>query len=1027
MLLIGIYGRLKVGLIPLLIAAFGTVQCTKTEDYSDLPEKIDFNYHIRPILSQNCFVCHGPDVSTREANLRLDNFDHAILERENGGAAIVPRKAHKSLLLDRISSTDTKFRMPPPEAKKTLSGREIALLERWIDQGAEYKPHWAFITPELPKLPDSLTAGSPTAIIDHLVGKELVSKGLEPSPRASRSSLVRRVSYLLTGLPPSPEDVQNFVSDSSPDAYEKMIDRSLESPHFGERWARHWMDLVRYGEGLGHEYDFTIGGAWQYRDYLIRAFNQDVPYDLFVKEHLAGDMLAEPRSNPQEGYNESIFGTAHFFLGEGKHSPVDIKMEEADRIDNLIDVTSKTFQALTVSCARCHDHKFDPIPTTDYYSMYGMFESTRVVPHPAKVSPSFEGQVARLKQIKQEIREQVVGQLALAKTTQVSSESITRLANFVETLPGPKQQIQQPDHKIIGDFRQGTWKGWHSDGWAFGNGPMLGEPVLDVRSNNVVGLRSAVASSRVIGLGIPGALRSPNFLIENDSLAIRAAGLNGTIRIIVDNFQIIRSPLYGNLEIHINDPRFNTYVFDMDLVKGHKAYIEFMPGSYGGQSAFRGAFVFRSSPDDYIEIEYIVAFDKEIPNMNKSQYDDVNNSNDTVKDAMLAWANNKASAKEVAIINDWLEQEPGNYSSSAIKDLVKTYDSILAQLETPTYFIGVIEGDAVFSPVFIRGSPSKLSEERVPRHFLSATEAGPKDFPQGGSGRMAWAESVIDPNNPLTARVMVNRIWHHIFGRGIVESVDNFGVQGQLPSHPELLDYLALRFVEDNWSIKKMIRLIILSDSFRRSTEALDRNRTNDPNNIYLHHFPVRRLEAEAIRDELLAVSGRLDRTMYGEPVPVHLTEFMTGRGIPPASGPLDGDGRRSIYISIRRNFLSPMMLAFDMPIPFSTFGKRNTTNVPAQSLALLNDPFVHQQARNLAENILKDEDIQTVTDRVSEIYLRALSRKIRPEELLAAKTFLEMQAQDYGFKLEELENNADLWTDYCHSVVNLKEFIHLL
>ena len=350
----------------------------------DLPKTVDFNYHIRPLLSQNCFVCHGPDSSSREAGLRLDNLEGATALLESGNYAIVPGDAEGGSLIQRLRSENPEVRMPPPEAKKIMSEREIALLEKWIDQGAEWKPHWAFIHPEMPDIPGNLKETSIAHKIDHFIEEELNRRELKKSDQASKNSLIRRASYILTGLPPAPEAVDAFIADSSEQAFEKVVDQYLASPHFGERWARHWMDLVRYGEAMGHEFDIEISHAWEYRDYLIRAFNADVPFDLFVKEHLAGDMLEEPRYHPAEGYNESIFGTGYFYLGEGKHSPVDTKQEEADKIDNMIDVTSKTFQALTVACSRCHDHKFDPIPTTDYYAMYGMIESARLGPHPAR-------------------------------------------------------------------------------------------------------------------------------------------------------------------------------------------------------------------------------------------------------------------------------------------------------------------------------------------------------------------------------------------------------------------------------------------------------------------------------------------------------------------------------------------------------------------------------------------------------------------------------------------------------------------
>ena len=1003
-----------------------------SEKEHDLPDKVDFNYDIRPILSQNCFVCHGPDSSTRKANLRLDNFEGATAHLEHGGAAIVPGNISKSLLVDRISSEDPEFHMPPPEAKKTLSAREVALMKRWIDQGAKWKPHWAFIKPELPDLPDDIQEASVSEVIDHLIDRELIIKQLEPAPSAKKNALIRRVSYLLTGLPPDPVDVMAFIADTSADNYEKMVDQYLSSPQYGERWARHWMDLVRYGEYKGHEFDFAISGAWQYRDYLIRAFNQDVHYDLLVKEHLAGDMLTEPRYNPEEGFNESIIGTAYFFLGEGKHSPVNVKVEEYERIDNMIDVTSKLFQALTVGCARCHDHKFDPIPTTDYYAMYGMIESSRIGPLPARKTQKQVAQIEELKKIQKEIKIQLGAQFTDA-VNEATPQFISQLQQFVKNADDiHSSENDSANYRVIGDFRQGDWKGWYTTGWAFGETPLRGTPVFDKQSRRVSGLVGGIASSRYFKSGVMGVLRSPNFIIEHDSIAIRARGINGTIRIIADNFQIIRYPLYGNLEKKLNSELWETYTSDLSLIKGHKAYLEFMPGIYGEldpeiEVKNSTRHIYSIKPQDYIEVQYAVAFDGEFPDLPFPVLDDQYDFSVKAKTQSISdWKNNQANTEQILLLNHWLKETNGITYPKALSELLTTYDGIAAQLYDSTHFLGLSEGDAVFSPVFIRGSIDKLSENKVPRQFLTAVKTGLDSFPQYGSGRLAWAESVVDTENPLTARVMVNRIWHHLFGKGIVETVDNFGLQGKLPSHPELLDYLAYRFIEEGWSIKQMIKHILLSQTFQRSTTTVAENQKIDPGNILLQHFPVRRLEAEAIRDGILSVTQNLDLTMYGESIPIHLTEFMTGRGMPSESGPLDGGSRRSIYIAVRRNFLSPMLLAFDMPIPFSTFGKRNTTNVPAQSLSLMNDPFVHQQAMYWAENLLRQKDV-TISERINEIYIRAFSRQPSVEDLRGAETLLENLAKEYSQPLEEMKNDPQFWADYCHTIFNMKEFIHLL
>lgn len=985
----------------MLICLIASQLTTPSIDYpeiieAELPETVDFNFHIRPILSNNCFVCHGPDESSREANLRLDNYEDATAELENG-AAIIPRNPDASLLMQRITSSDPDWQMPPADSKKQLTPYEIGLLRKWIEQGANWKEYWAFIPPEKPIGIDHLS--DPSAVIDHLINQSLTHHSLQPAAKADNAALIRRVAYLMTGLPPTSTEVQDFLKDNRDNAYEKIVDNYLASPHFGERWARHWMDLMRYGESMGHEGDFNISHAYEYRDYLIRAFNQDVPYDLFVKEHLAGDLLKQPRYHPESGVLESPLGTAYLFLGEGKHSPVDIKQEEADKIDNMIDVTAKTFQGLTVSCARCHDHKFDPIPTTDYYAMYGMIESARITPIPARRTNTQESKLVALKQLKKEIFTQLQEEWQ-GDGIEFSTEETQQHSRFINQLATQKDTSS---FQLLVDFRTGNKEGWYATGWAFGENPLQAEPLIDRSNYTLSELRQGMVSSRVYGTGLQGVLRSPNFLVEHDSIIIKARGNASDIRIIVENFQTIQNPLYGGLEKQVNNDEWQTYVFDLTLVQGRKAYFEFMSGTYNG-----GKHEFSISEDSYVEVQYAVAFNNVRP-------DEL---------ALSSVANPIANEKDqIAKVNQQLQANPYKVSRE-LKEKIKQYDALAYQLRDTTHVLGVVDGDAVFSPVFNRGSINNVSEEKVKRQFLSAIDLTTGNFPQEGSGRLAWAASVIDPKNPLTARVLVNRLWHHTFGRGIVESVDNFGLQGALPSHPALLDYLALLFVEEGWSIKTLLKYLLLSETFQRSTTTQIENQEIDPENIYLHHFPIRRLEAEAIRDGILTVSSSLDRTFYGSPIPVHLTEFMTGRGRPRASGPLDGAGRRSIYTAIRRNFLPPFMLTFDFPIPFTTFGKRNTTNVPAQSLTLLNDPFVHEQAQKWGERVAIAKG--SLEEKVQQIYWTAFARSATEMEVQQAVTFIEEQAAEQEKTIERMVNDPLLWEDYCHAIFNMKEFIYL-
>lgn len=982
---------IAIGLLCALISS-----CGDNKQFSEpLPETVDFNFHIRPILVQNCYLCHGPDASGRKAELRLDTYEGATALLKEGGQAIVPGKPSKSQLIYRINHEAEDMVMPPPDSNYKLTEREKALLEKWIDQGAEWKSHWAFIKPE------TEIAHNESKAIDSLINMRIQQKGLIKTSEADKNTLIRRVSYLLTGLPPSPEDVQHFIADTSKDAYENMVDSYLNSTGYGERWARHWMDLVRYAETKGHEFDYPIVGAYKYRDYLIRAFNQDLPYDQLLREHLAGDLLEEPRENEEMDISESPMGTAFYVMGEGKHSPVDIKKEEADRIDNMIDVTSKTFQGLTVSCAKCHDHKFDPISADDYYALYGIMESTRFAPI-ADISMTTRQTAEEIQDLNLYMRK-------------IIADSWTQKGVQEMTASGELQKKDLPrdaPFKIIGDFRNSNFDGWITNGLAFGKRTTLGNPLVDKTSGKLLGLDEGRASSKTLGTGVLGSLQSPNFILDTDYIGVRARGMHSTIRIIIDNFQLIQNPIYGELEQQINAKAWNNYVFDISPWKGHKAYIEILPGGYKGH--------YYSLPENaFIEAQYAVTYDTEWPVEMKRPI----NGKPVEKED---WPTLDLSAGLVKGLNQKLKE---GRLPSKFPELATAMDSnrqLVEKLDSDSFFYAITDGFGINSPVFNRGDHNDLLEKDIPRRFLSALPLGNVPFTSKGSGRLELAEAMLNEENPLTARVMVNRIWHHLFGKGIVETVDNFGLQGKLPSHPELLDYLAIKFQKEEWSIKKMVRSIVTSQAFKRSTARNEELTSKDPNNIYLASFPVRRLEAEAIRDGVLAVSGSLDSTMYGPPVKTYLTEFMQGRGRPNQSGPMDGAGRRSIYQEVRRNFLEPMMVTFDRPIPFSTFGNRNVTNVPAQSLTLMNDPFIAQQAQIMAEKLLAQKEL-TFDQKIEWIYRRTFSRKPNPEEINKAKQFIS------GLRKMESASKTDsdieilIWKDFCHSIFNLKEFIYLI
>ncbi len=939
----------------------------------DDPAAVEFfEAKVRPLLVNRCQTCHGGGKS--KGGLRLDSKTQALAGGDTG-PAIVPGKPDESLLVEAINYGDA-LQMPP---KSKLPAEEIATLTRWVEQGAtwpigresssgsgtvrpfnlrERAGHWSLQPVKDPTPPEVKDRAWPINAVDRFLLAKLEAKGLKPAGEADRATLIRRLTFDLTGLPPRPPEVDAFVNDPAPDAYEKLVERLLASPHYGERWARHWLDLVRFAETSGHEFDYDIPLAYRYRDYVIRALNADVPYNRLVVEHVAGDLLPDPRRDPDTGTNESVLGTGFFRLHEGVHSPVDLKEDGASKVDNQIDVLGKAFLGLTIACARCHDHKFDAITTKDYYALAGFLASSRHSLAFLDPADRFAPRIAELESIREQIAAKAPGPVAADR-------------------PGP---AESPD-VVFEDFSGKTFGEWFVNGDAFGKGPTRPN-AWKVRGDRVEPLPPGVAHSGAISDRLRGVLRSKNFTLTKPYVHILAAGRGGRINLVVDGFEKIRSPIYGDLVHNVDHgDAFRWVSMDAAQWVGHPAYIEIDDGATvdftGGQSFIRDG-------RGFIAVDEIRFSDGPPPPV--------------------------PSRPTPPTIG------PGGRLDE-LQPLLARYREVEATLPEPTLGQALTDGTGLDVKVHIRGSTKNLGEV-APRRFLEVLAGDSPAWTSEGSGRLELARKMADPANPLTARVLVNRLWHHHFGRGIVPSVDDFGAMGREPTHPELLDYLASRFVASGWSIKAMHRLIVTSKAYRMSSQLAPESDRLDPSNELWHRRDVRRLEAEAIRDAILTVSGRLDNTLFGPSVPPHLTSFMEGRGRPGHSGPLDGDGRRSLYLNVRRNFLTPMLLAFDYPTPASSMGRRNVSNVPAQALTLMNDPFLIGQAKFWAGRIRKDPKIGAM-ESVDTMYREAFGRSPSDDERSAALAFLEEQSQAYG-KPDDLR----AWADLAHVLFNVKEFV---
>ena len=873
-----------------------------------------FEKKIRPVLAEKCYGCHSAKLARPMGGLRLDSREGA---RKGGdsGPAVAPGDPASSLLLKAISYRDLQLKMPPTGK---LSDGQIADFTAWIEMGApdprveasagppaakrgidfaEARKFWAFQPVQDPPPPAVRQQAWPSSPIDRFLLAKLEEKGIAPAAPADRRTLLRRVTFDLIGLPPTPREIDDFLSDRAPGAFARVVDRLLASPHYGERWGRHWLDLVRYAETNGHEFDNDKIDAWRYRDYVIRAFNQDLPYDRFVREHIAGDLLPEKRVSLDGDFLESPIGTSFFWFGEVLNSATDSVKSRADEVDNQIDVIGKTFLGLTVACARCHDHKFDPIPTADYYGLAGVMHSTA-------------------------LDEAVIDSPARARRI-----ALLRARYTPSAAPEPKA-APRPGDIVFEDFQKPGFDGWRVAGQAFGQGPARGAA------------DSFGGSDRFMG-----SLTSQKFRMPKLFVHVKLAGSKGDSRLkelAALRFTLVADGYKGNHLVPSGSDVFAWQTMRMTQHIGRICYFEIVDRSATG----------------HIAVSKIVFSDSEKPPADEEER---------------------------------LSDGPGDPDEPVPPSIFAT----IATDEEPHDV-----------RIHIRGNHRNLGET-APRRFLQALAGQDQPPIRAGSGRLELARNIADAGNPLTARVMVNRIWKYHFGYGLVRSTDNFGRTGDRPTHPELLDYLARRFVESGWSVKAMHRLILLSSAYRMSSRAEAAAAKADPENKLLSHFPVQRLEAEEIRDATLAISGALDGKMFGPSVPPYISRFQDGRG-KPVSGPLDGAGRRGIYIQVRRNFLTPMFLAFDYPLPISTIGRRGVSTVPSQALIMMNDEFLELESRAWARRV--EAAAGDPRARVAKMYEAAFGREPEPWELAAALDFVRAQP----------------WADLAHVLLNSAEFIYV-
>ena len=1060
-----------------------------------------FESNIRPLFSENCYKCHSADAEKIKGGLLLDSKP-GLLRGGDSGEAIIPGDVEASRLIHMVRH-DPDFESMPPKSK--LSKKQIGLLESWISMGApdprleetvrevdesdfnleERKQWWSLQAVKKHNPPKVENTSWPSNNYDRFILAKLEGKNWQPAEAADRRTLLRRLSFDLVGLAPTAEELETFVNDRSPKAYQKQVDRLLASQHFGEKWARHWMDLTRYAESKSFEQDYTMPYSWRYRDYLIQAFNDDVPYDQFILESLAGDLLTNPRFNAETGDNESVKGPGFIYLSDGQHGPPDLHEDEARIFDGMIDTVSKAFLGSTIACARCHDHKFDAITTADYYSFYGLLRSSRFT-HFNTVSESLQKKVLRQLASKQSTlrsaifdagKEDVINAAAYLETSKAIFENEefqsdllsldskytennrkkdsdaydkaldellshylpkaekldpTVLSNWLKLRINPVIQKQWPELKIIhGNSPEedaeeksqvfaevaSKLKNWKRQGLGFKDQPRKpGSIIVSGKGNHAV--QSVVGDTLLGGkltARIVGAVRSPDFILDGKPIELEAKGQFGAVRLVVRNYELTgRGPTTAKLFQAVNANHWQKIRMETYLWEGQPAYLEILQNGEATHSIKPKEDEVEGNDKAYITVRFDGG-----PDWSEfwKNYEDVPN---TLASLWEKGRKNRLNATEAELLSALFGAglvSSDITKSPKLKKALLAYRETAAQLPYPRLTRSLTDGDPKDEPVYIRGLHKNPSKEPNPRHWLDGL--GGSELKSKGSGRLEWAQYLADPQNPLTSRVLVNRVWKHIFGTGLVATVNDFGIMGRAPTHPELLDYLASDFVKTDWSIKSLLRKLVLSSTYQMASNPSPAALNEDPANLLLQHMPVKRLEAEAIRDHILACSGELNTEIFGPSVQAYVGDLPTSRAAP-NPGPLDGDGRRSVYLEMRRSFLPSFLRAFDMPNATEPIGTRQVTNVPAQSLALMNAPFVHEQAAAWARRITQSE--LSNKERIHHIHLKAFSRPATEKELDWAHRFIASMAEEYNTETTD----PKVWTDLCHLIYNRKDFIYL-
>jgi hypothetical protein len=998
--------------------------------YGNDPQLEFFESRIRPVLVENCYACHN-SLGHADGGVVLD-WRGGILAGGDNGPIVQLNDPAVSKLLAVIKHEIEGMEMPQGGAKLPVAA--IADIEKWIQSGladprqspptkeefdsqtsweanfARRLDWWSLqpIAPKLP-LPESLQESTADAdalhypgLIDYFINQKLSEANIPKQRRASNYQLVRRLYHHLIGLPPTDIELDTAISEiDKQGTLEPLVDSLLARPEFGEKWARHWMDWLRYADSHGSEGDPPIDNAWYYRDYLIRALNQDVPYDQILREHIAGDLIPDARINQELGFNESSIAIAHWRMVFHGFFPTDALDEKVRFLDDQINVFSKAFLGLTVSCARCHDHKFDPISQEDYYALYAVFNQCR----PSRiVIDSTERQTVhthKLQSIKQDIRDQ------LCKLWLGDKEGLVqRLLDPMEKPDKRKQPFLQKaadSDSMNSDSIQRTWdlrKDEETSDWiASGVGLCTThdrKPMVSSSGEFRIAVEGDSILSEILPRGVYSGLLSDKHAARLTSIDVKIepgqqiwalvrGGGEATLRAVVQDY-----PRMGGIYPFLKpSSQWRWERLDMSYWEGDLAHIEIA-------HALDTAMPVSDRQRSWFGIREIALTTSNSPPRSKSggtggltellqvvkDFDNATMVAEGILKVVMAWKDGTLSDAQAILLDELVTanilqnkaSELTGKESQRILQLVAEYRKLEADIPVPIRVPSIEEARERKQQLYVRGDHKSPAQE-VPPRFLSALNVPDlvQDF-----NRLRLVEEMLRRENPLTHRVIVNRVWHHLFGRGLVPTPDNFGRLGELPTHTALLDALVVAFRSQNTSLKSLIKQMVLSETWQADSVPTAEAAALDPDNRLWSHAMLRRLSAEGIRDSLLRVSGELSLQRFG----------------PTVSGE---SNRRGLYVRVQRNSLDPFLRAFDFPEPFATVGRRDSTNVPAQSLALMNDPQITRLANAWAKRLLEGPEYADLStrDRIAKMFVIALSRTPEPIELDILDRYREESLQE--------------------------------